>query len=167
MRKLIPTLAVSAGIALSALVAGPAQAADPVAIPQTRSCSDGSGVNYTATISWNYWYRDRNNTRRASVSDLDFGTNEDTDGAAIDNRLRVYSFHVADGLLHKIQDRIRYEGETDNDAGLVDETLNPKNPTDHPGHSQVTLVLGTDGDGLGNCKVTFVEPFGLDFKVVA
>jgi hypothetical protein len=111
-------------------------------------------VNYTAKINWNYSYVDLNGTRRASVSGLDFGTREDTDGAAIDNRLRVYSYHVADGLLHKIQDRIRYDGEDDNPV----LNLNPKNPTDHAGHSQVTLVLGTDNDGLGNCKVTFVQP---------
>jgi len=168
MRKIITTL-VGAGalVATGALTALPAHSVIPTEIRQSRSCSDGGGVLYQARIQWNYTYIDRAGTRRASVNPLQFGTSEDTDEAGIDNRIRVYSFHVSDGLLHKIQDRIHYEGEDSNTDPLTNDVqANPKNPTDHPLHSQVTLVLGTDGDGLGNCKVSFVEPDGLPFKGV-
>jgi hypothetical protein len=165
MRKILTGLSVVALTAAGALISSPAQAVGE--IRQSRSCNDGGGVLYQARIQWNYTYIDHAGTRRASVNPLQFGTGEDTDGAAIDNRVRVYSFRVSDGLLHKIQDRIHYSGEDGNDSELVNDVqVNPANPTDHPGLSKVTLVMGTDNDGLGNCTVTFVEPAGLPFKVV-
>lgn len=164
-RKLLSGVAAAALTVGGLALATPAQAVGE--IRQSRSCNDGGGVLYQARIQWNYTYRDRAGTRRVSVNPLQFGTGEDTDGAAIDNRIRVYSYHVAHDHLHKIQDRIHFAGEDGNDSELVNDVqANPKNPTDHPGRSKVTVVLGTDGDGLDNCKVTFLQPAGLPFKVV-
>jgi hypothetical protein len=160
MKKIFYSLAAAATIAAGALVSVPAQAAvQDVPVEQAAHCTDGSNVRYDATIKWNYSYVDAAGTRRASVSDAVFGTAEDTNDHAIDNRRRVYSYHVADKLLHKIQDVIRRDGEDENSAtGFDDVHWNPKNPTDHAGHSEVTLVLGTDNDGRGDCKIVFVQP---------
>ena len=37
---------------------------------------------------------------------------------------------------------------------------NPLNPASAPGAAKVTITLGVDGDGHGNCSVTFVQPGG-------
>lgn len=150
-----------------ALTGSSAQAAPVGGVNQSRACTDGGGVLYQARLHWNYRYTDHAGNERASVDPLQFGTSEDTDGAAIDNRVRVYSWHDSDSALHKIQDRIHFEGEDGNDSPLVaDVSMNPKNPLDFVGKSKVTLVIGTDGDGKGNCKVEFLEPEGLIFKGV-
>jgi hypothetical protein len=168
MRKILTALSASAIIAAGALIASPAQAVIPTEIRQSGACNDGGGVLYQARIQWNYTYVDHAGNTRASVNPLQFGTGEDTDGAAIDNRVRAYSWHSSDSTLHKIQDRIHFEGEDGNDSELVNDVqVNPKNPLSAPLKSKVTVVLGTDGDGLGNCKITFLQPDGLPLKVVA
>ena len=43
-------------------------------------------------------------------------------------------------------------------SGNVYDTRNPVNPPSSPGKSKITITLGRDGDGFGNCTVTYIQP---------
>jgi hypothetical protein len=51
-----------------------------------------------------------------------------------------------------------WTGGMDYDSGQTYNLTNPINPVSAPGRSKITVGLGLDGDGLGDCTVTFTQP---------
>jgi uncharacterized protein YkwD len=45
-------------------------------------------------------------------------------------------------------------------GGAAYRSHKPENPPSAPGASKVTITVGVDGDGFGNCTMTFVQPGG-------
>ena len=43
-------------------------------------------------------------------------------------------------------------------SGTAYRSRNPVNPPSAPGASKVTVTVGVDGDGFGNCTMTFTQP---------
>ena len=77
-------------------------------------------------------------------------------------RYRVYSNGIS-----KIQDR-SFDG-VDLDFAADDQaSFNPRNPRSNANDTKITVIVGTDGDGLGNCTLlTFVQPAGIAFRLPA
>jgi hypothetical protein len=169
-------VSVIAGLALTLLglvFAVPAQAASTVpitsspatpdgttAVTLTAKCADQGGVDYTVTLKYGYYYEDANGSLRAQAGPLTITRTDHLkieDG--VDFRLRGYSYHTSDGLLHKIQD-LRFDGANlGSDNSLV---LNPRNVLYRVGKSVIVVTgLGTDNDGLssGTCaRLEFFVP---------
>lgn len=127
-------------------------------------CEDAGSVPYKVSVDWHKKYRDANLTLRVDVdnlvirrSDADAGPAAD---AGVDVRMRVYSINT------KIQD-LTLDG-ADLDFGIDDQlTLNPRNPRSRADVTRISVVVGTDGDGLGNCPLlTFYQPPGLPLDSV-
>ena len=45
-------------------------------------------------------------------------------------------------------------------SGTAYRFQNPANPPSAPGASKVTVTVGVNGDGFGNCTMTFTQPGG-------
>lgn len=169
-RKITATLAVLAGVIMSALMITPVSAAieaDGQGFIDTQTCDDVGNVPYTVSVDWNYRYDDPANVERVSVNPLRINRDDDDAGpaadAGVDLRYRVYTGN-ASGTVTRIQNKV-YDG-LDLDFAADDQaTFNPRNPRARAGVTKVTVIVGTDGDGLGNCPLlTFTQPAGIGFN---
>lgn len=164
-RKITAILAVLSGVIMSALMITPATA---VTVPEgqgfieTQRCHDAGNVGYQVSVDWNYRYEDPAGNQRVSVNplrikraDADFPRAAD---AGVDLRYRVYSTNTL------IQNKL-FDG-VDLDFGADDQaSFNPRNPRSNATVTRVTVIVGTDGDGLGNCPLlTFRQPAGIGFN---
>ena len=70
-----------------------------------------------------------------------------------DSSVRSY-----DGAGHRTAHGRTRTGEFDYASGTVYDSRDPLNPPSAPGAAKVTVTLGVDGDGLGNCTLTFIQP---------
>jgi hypothetical protein len=166
VRKILATLGGGVLALAGALVAVPAQAVvvpDDLGFIDKQTCEDDGGVPYKVKVDWNYKYVDPAGTTRVSVnplvikrSDADAGPAAD---AGVDLVYRVYSHGTT-----LIQSQ-SFDG-FDLDFGVDDQaSFNPRNPVSDAGDTKITVIVGTDGDGLGNCPLlTFVQPVGIQFR---
>jgi hypothetical protein len=53
---------------------------------------------------------------------------------------------------------VQWTGWFDYGNGTNWRSLNPRNPVSSPGQTKVEVSLGVDGDGMGDCTRTFVQP---------
>ena len=60
----------------------------------------------------------------------------------------------------KLVRSIAWTGAFNYAAGTAYRSQNPENPPSAPGASKVTVTVGVDGDGFGNCTMTFTQPGG-------
>jgi len=120
------------------------------ATSQTSSCVDGGGVQWTAKAIWGPTYSAGDVTK--VIIDYAGWTTSRAGTVPTDSWLRTY-----DGARNLLQTRAA-TGGFDYGAGTRYQALNPLNPPSAPGAAKVTVTLGLDGDGLGNCTVTFTQP---------
>jgi hypothetical protein len=167
----------AAALALGGLALGaaPAQAA----VVQNAGCVDGGGIEYDASIKWNYRYEATGDVIRASVSDLVITRSDaevKADDSAFDVGIKVYNGSPSGSTL--IQNRFfdAYDpavggAGTPAPAGTHYAKFNPANPISNgdrvgvaDSYSYVVVTIGTDSDGFGDCKITFKQPDGLPFN---
>lgn len=148
-----PPTKILAGLAAAGLTLGlvtissPAEAAEI----QSASCVDGGGVRWSAQANWGDVYEDVEGDSRVSIDYAGWTTNK-AGTVLTDSSVRTY-----DGAGVQLQS-LDWTGEMDYESGSVYKSRNPKNPISAPGKAKVTVTLGVDGDGLGDCTVTFTQP---------
>lgn len=139
---------VAAGLTAGlALAWSPAEAA----ITQTSSCVDGGGVRWTSRAIWGGVYQAADGAQRVSVDYAGWTTSK-AGTVPTDSSVRTYD--SAGALVQSLP----WTGGMDYGAGSVYKVRNPMNPVSAPGRAKVTVTLGVDGDGLGNCTMTFTQP---------
>jgi hypothetical protein len=166
VRKIFATLGGGALAIAGALVAVPAQAEvvpDDLGFIETLDCEDDGGVPYTVSVDWNYKYRDAADNTRVSVNPLvierDDGDAGPAADAGVDLTYKVFS-HGTTLIQSRSFDGIDLDFAADDQA-----SFNPRNPISDAGDTKITVIVGTDGDGLGNCPLlTFVQPVGIQFR---
>ena len=146
---LIGRLAASSTLAV-ALVAGllvavPATAATT----QTKSCVDGGGHTWTGKVTWGDEYT--SSGVRKVVADYAGWTTE-REVIPTDSAVRTY-----DGAGSLVQ-TLTWTGEFDYNSGASYRARNPLNPPSAPGRTRIVVALGVDGDGYGDCAMTFTQP---------
>jgi len=127
------------------LVAVPAHANTTV----TGSCTDGGGIVWQTRVEWKGTYVSSGVTK-VSVDYAGWATNRDS--TATDSIVKSYG---PDG---KLLSTLRRTAAFDYKSGNAYDARNPANPPSSPGKSKVTITLGRDGDGFGNCTVTYIQP---------
>jgi Calcineurin-like phosphoesterase len=127
------------------LVAVPAHANTTV----TGSCTDGGGIVWQTKVEWKGTYVSSGVTK-VSVDYAGWTTNRGS--TATDSIVKSYG---PDG---KLLSTLRRTAAFDYKSGNAYDARNPANPPSSPGKSKVTITLGRDGDGLGNCTVTYLQP---------
>lgn len=166
MRKILATLG---GVALAlagALVAVPAQAEivpDDLGFIDKQSCEDDGGIFYKVKVDWNYKYVDAAGNTRVSVNPLVIRRPDADAGPAADAGVDL-NYRVVSRGTTVIQNQ-SFDG-IDLDFGVDDQaSFNPRNPISDAGDTFIRVVVGTDGDGLGNCPALFfIQPPGIDFR---
>ena len=140
----ITTVALSAGLAMAW---SPAAAA----VSQLASCVDGGGIRWSSRAIWGSDYRATDGSLRASVDYAGWTTSR-AGTVPTDSIVRTY-----DGAGMLVQ-TLTWTGGFDYKSGTAYKIRNPKDPVSAPGRAKVTTTLGVDGDGFGNCTVTFTQP---------
>jgi Calcineurin-like phosphoesterase len=133
------------GLVPLGLVAPPAYANTTV----TGSCTDGGGIVWQTKVEWKGTYV-RSGVTKVGVDYAGWSTNRGS--TPTDSIVKTYG---PDGKLLNTQ---RRTATFDYKSGSVYDFRNPVNPPSSPGKSKVTITLGRDGDGFGNCTVTYVQP---------
>ena len=136
--------ACAAAFALTALT--PAAAATT----QTATCVDGSGVRWLAKAIWGNTYSS-GGVRKVRIGYAGWTTNR-AGAVRTDSRVRSY-----DGTGKRLR-TLTWTGAFNYASGTAYKSRNPLNPTSAPGAAKITVTLGVDGDGLGNCTMTFTQP---------
>lgn len=143
-------LAAAAIIALPASVlwSSPSQAAS--ATTQNASCVDGGGVRWNSRTVWGGTYVGGDGVERVSVYDVGWSTA----GGRVktDSRIRTYD---GTGVLSQ---QLDWSGSFEYRHGAASKLRNPGNPAAKTKPAQVKVTLGVDGDGHGDCTVTFTQP---------
>jgi len=138
-----------AGLLVAAISITGSDPAD-AATTQTASCVDGGGVRWTAKAIWGDIYAAGAGTK--VVIDHAGWTTSRAGRVPTDSWVRSY-----DGAGHRLQ-TLRWTGAFDYASGTAYRSRNPLNPPSTPGAAKVTVTLGVDGDGFGNCTLTFKQP---------
>src|SRR5918994_2100027 len=133
------------GLVPLGLVAAPAYSNTTV----TGSCTDGGGIVWQTKVEWKGTYV-RSGVTKVGVDYAGWSTNRGS--TATDSIVRTYG---PDGKLLNTQ---RLTATFDYKSGNAYDSRNPVNPPSSPGKSKVTITLGRDGDGFGNCTVTYIQP---------
>jgi hypothetical protein len=129
----------------------PADAAVDATVSLSGGCVDKGGVWWQTVIKWGTPYLETSTgTVRIPVDFVGWTTNART----IPTDSMVYSYGP-DGTLQSQQ---ALTASIDYAAGTRYQARNPRNPPSGPGLSKIRVVLGKDGDGLGNCAVTSIQP---------
>lgn len=134
------------GLVPLGLVATPALADTTV----TGSCTDGGGIVWQTKVEWGHPYVSSDGVTKIGVDYAGWTTNRGS--TATDSIVKTYG---PTGSLLNTQTRT---ATFDYRSGNAYDVRNPVNPPNSPGKSKVTLTLGRDGDGHGNCTVTYVQP---------
>ncbi len=144
-------LAVLVTIALTGTLMVLGQGSATAATTQTKSCTDGSGVRWTVIATWGRTYT-KGGVRKVVLSSARWTTKSTV--ARTDSWVRTY-----DGRGRRLQALAR-SGAFDYRSGTVYAKRNPINPPTAAGRPTLRVTLGVDGDGKGNCRVTFRQPAG-------
>ena len=115
----------------------------------TGSCTDGGGIVWQTKVDWKGIYVSSGVTK-VSVDYAGWTTNRGS--TATDSIVKTYG---PDG---KLLSTLRRTAAFDYKSGNAYDARNPANPPSSPGKSKVTITLGRDGDGFGNCTVTYLQP---------
>jgi hypothetical protein len=119
------------------------------AVTQSATCADEGGIRWSSRAIWGDTYVDAEGDRRVSVDYVGWTTTK-AGTVPTDSSVRTY-----DGNGTRLQS-LDWTGVKD--YGSEYESRNPMNPVSSPGKSKITVTLGLDGDGLGDCTVTFTQP---------
>ncbi len=144
-------LATLLALGLLLVTVGPHAEAQGAVLLRQSSCVDASGVRWLARVVWGDPYLDATGALRLRVDHVGWTT----DARTVPTDVRLRSFDGA-GLLAESVDRTR---RSDYDDGATWEAVDPVDVTTAGGSPpRVTVQLGVDGDGKGDCVMTFVEP---------
>ena len=149
LRKVLALGATSAlAVAFAITGATPASAATT----QTAACTDGGGVRWSGKAVWG----GTSSTSGVTKVVIDYAgwTTTKTGTVRTDSAVRSY-----DGA-GKLVKSLAWTGAVNYAGGTAYRSQNPENPPSAPGASKVTITVGVDGDGFGNCTMTFVQPGG-------
>lgn len=124
-----------------------ATAAD--AATQTKSCTDGSGVSWTVKATWGKTYTSH------GVQKVDLTSAQWTTKAAV---VRTDSWVTSYTATGKRVRTLTRSAPFDYRGGTAYQMRNPVNPSTEKGQASLRVTLGVDGDGKGNCSVSFTEP---------
>ncbi len=149
LRKVL-ALAVSAAWMLAAAFVVTSATPAGAAITQTSSCVDGGGVRWTAKAIWDRTYVAGGITKVT----IDYAAWTTSRAGTVPTDSWVRSF---DGTGKEVGVKA-WTGPFNYAAGTAYKSRNPLNPPSAPGFSKVTVTLGVDGDGFGNCTLTFIQP---------
>jgi hypothetical protein len=128
------------------LVASPAGASTII----TGSCTDGGGIVWQTQVKWGNTYV---NSAGQTMILIDFaGWTTNRAATATDSIVRSYG---PDGTVLQTLTRT---ATFDYRSGAAYDFRNPMNPPSSPGKSKITITVGRDGDGYGNCTVTYLQP---------
>ena len=141
------TAVAALGIALVASGSAPASAATT----QSGACVDGGGVRWSARAVWGDTYLAADGTRRVTIDYAGWSTSR-PGVVPTDSVVRTYD---GTGTLLQV---LSWTGPFDYQSGSAYRARNPVNPPSSPGRTRVTVTVGVDGDGFGNCTVTFLQP---------
>jgi hypothetical protein len=135
-----------AGLFSLGFIATPAGAATTI----TGSCTDGGGVVWQTQVKWGNTYV--NSAGRTMIL-VDFaGWTTNRGSTATDTIVRSYG---PDG---RVLQTLTRTATFNYRSGAAYDFRNPMNPPSSPGKSKITITVGRDGDGFGNCTVTYVQP---------
>ncbi len=123
------------------------------ATTQTASCADGGGVRWNARAIWGGTYVAADGVRRVG---MDYAGWTTTKPGVVPTDSSVKTYDAAGAMIRNLA----WTGSFDYQSGGTYKVQNPLNPPSAPGKAKVTITLGVDGDGFGNCTVTFTEPGG-------
>jgi hypothetical protein len=120
------------------------------ATTQTASCVDGGGVRWSAKAIWGGTYSS-GGVRKVAIDYAGWTANR---AGALPTNSWVRSY---DGTGRQLK-TLTWTGSFDYASGTAYKSRDPRNPTSAPGAAKVTVTLGVDGDGFGNCTMTFTQP---------
>ena len=143
-------LAIGAAGVLAAAFAITGSTPAVAATTQTASCIDGSGVRWTAKATWGSTYSAGGVSK--VVIDYAGWTANRAGTLRTDSWVRTY-----DGA-GTLLSTLTWTGPFNYATSTAYKARNPVDPPSAPGAAKVTVTLGVDGDGLGNCALTFVQP---------
>jgi hypothetical protein len=140
------------GVAGACAAAFAITAATPAgaATTQTASCVDGGGVRWSAKAIWGGTYSS-GGVRKVAIDYAGWTTNR-AGALPTDSWVRSY-----DGTGKRLK-TLTWTGAFDYASGTAYKSRDPRNPTSAPGAAKVTVTLGVDGDGFGNCTMSFIQP---------
>ena len=145
--KLLTTGLVIAVAATLVVGSTPAEASTT----QSASCTDGGGVRWNARAVWGSTYTSGDGTSKAAIDYAGWTT---TKAGIVPTDSAVRTYDASGQLLGNLA----WSGGFDYQSGAAYKVRNPLNPPSAPGRAKVTVTLGVDGDGFGNCTVTFTQP---------
>jgi len=147
LRKAL-ALGATSVLAVAFAIAGSTPAS--AATTQTASCTDGGGVRWSAKAIWGNTYAASGVTKVG----IDYAgwTTGRTGTVPTDSAVRSY-----DGA-GRLLSTLAWTGPFEYASGTAYRSRNPVNPPSAPGASKVTVTVGVDGDGFGNCTMTFTQP---------
>jgi|SRR5215211_146715 len=116
----------------------------------TGSCTDGGGVVWQTKVNWGNTYL---NSAGQTMILVDFaGWTTNRGATTTDSIVRSYG---PDG---RVLQTLTRTATFDFRSGNAYDYRNPVNPPSAPGKSKITIKVGRDGDGYGNCTVTYLQP---------
>lgn len=147
-RRLVVAVATLAAVGGALVLGGPTAQA---ATTQSASCVDGGGTRWNVRVVWGAVYSTSAGVAKAALDSAAW-TTAASGPLATDARVRTY-----DGAGTLLQD-LRSTPAPDYRSGTVFSSRNPVNPPSAPGLTRVSVTLGVDGDGFGDCSVTLTQP---------
>jgi uncharacterized protein YkwD len=153
LRTIRPLKILALGFAalLSTAVTLGAPSSASAAVTQTASCVDGGGVRWNAKAVWGTVYTAADGVRRATIDYAGWSTTK-SGTVSTDSAVRTY-----DGSGRLIQE-LTWTGSFAYSSGATFKVRNPLDPPSSPGKAKITVSLGVNGDGFGNCTMTFSQP---------
>lgn len=118
---------------------------------QTASCIDGGGTRWDARAMWGSTYTAADGAQKVAIDYAGWTT---TRAGTVPTDSAVRTYDATGRLLQNLA----WTGGFDYQSGATYKVRNPANPPSAPGKAKVTITLGVDGDGFGNCTVTFTQP---------
>ena len=108
-------------------------------------------MRWGARAGWNGSYLAADGSRRVGIDDAGWSTSR-PGVVPTDSVVRTYD---GAGTLLQV---LRSIAPFDYQSGSAYRARNLVNPPSPRGRTQVTVTVGVDGDGFGNCTVTFLQP---------
>ncbi|HET9871247.1 MAG TPA: metallophosphoesterase [Propionibacteriaceae bacterium] len=147
MRRLLAWLA--GALLIVAVATQPVPAAADV--NRTGSCVDGGGVTWKSKVVWGNPYKAADGVIRVQVNYAGWTTARP---GVVPTDSRVTTLDGSGKVLQTLTRQVGFDYK----SGAAYDYRNPLNPPHAPGKARITVSTGVNGDGLGNCMVTFVQP---------
>jgi len=142
-------LILAAGIIAAALVVGgAAPVVHAAGTTTTASCIDGGGITWRTKVVWGGRYTASDGVQKVSVGVAGWTTNART--MATDSTVKTYS--RAGSRLQTLNRTAPFMYA----SGAAYDSRNPLNPP--AGAAKITISVGKDNDGFGNCRTTHIQP---------